>query len=66
LKIHLQNTSLVKDTHWEAGTGIGDWVVYDGIIDPSSIVEVIPFDMESWNPELTKKITDLERSKNND
>jgi len=63
LKLKTNDTDFVEDSHWQA-SGIGKWMVKQSPFKPSDIVEVIPFDIDKWTPELTLKMNALRRQSN--
>lgn len=60
LKLKTQDTDFIEDTHWESTLSIGKWLVKQTPFKPEDLVEILPFDIKQWNPELTAKIKSLE------
>lgn len=62
LKLRSTDTDFVDDTHWEANLDFGKWLVKLTAFKPQDLIEIIPFSLESWTPELTRKINSLKRT----
>ena len=59
LKLKTSDTDFIEDPHWETTSRLGKSLVKQSPFKPQDLVEVIPFEMDKWTPELTMKINSL-------
>ena len=56
LKLKTTDTDFEEDSHWEASSAVGKWLVKQTNFESDELIDIIEFDITKWTAEDTLKL----------